>query len=290
MLYIRNLIIKILRPNIIIKCLLFILSGMSLVCSVFFGTKFIAVPFLSFVLTAYTLAVIIAGFPTVVRKGKNALYENPYTSILLNDLRLRTQLRLTFGLFFNFFYAIFKFFSGLYFRSEWLISIGVYYLIICTSKFLLLRSAKQEHSDSMVQRRRELKYCRYVGLLLFVLSSVISGIAAKMIYDNETIKYPEYFFGLLAVYTAYRLISAIYSLIKYRHADNPFYSTTKSLDLASALMALLTLQTSLLAKYGTDPTQVRSLNTITSAVVLLLVLFISVNLIIKSTKMLKKTV
>ncbi len=288
--HVRNFIIKIVRPNIIIKSILFILSGISLVCSAVFGTNFIAVPFLSFMLTAYTLAVIIAGLPIAFRKGKNALYENPYTSILINDLKLRTQLRLTFGLFFNFFYAIFKLFAGLFFRSEWLISIGAYYLIICTSKFMLLRSAKQEHIDSINQRRSELKYCRYVGLLLFVLSSVISGIAAKMIYDNETIKYPEYFFGLIAIYTLYRLISAVYSLIKYRKVDNPFYSTTKSLDLASALMALLTLQTALLARYGSNPTAVRALNTITSAVVLLLVLGISLNIIIKSTKKLKNLV
>ncbi len=226
----------------------------------------------------------------ITKKNKTAFLKKSYTKYFINDLKLRIQLRLTFGLFFNFFYAIFKLFAGLYFKSEWLISIGAYYLIICTAKFMLIRSAKQEHINSINQRRYELKYCRYVGLLLFVLSSVISGIAAKMIYENETIKYPEYFFGLIAFYTLYRLASAIYSLIKYRKVDNPFYSTTKSLDLSSALMALLTLQTALLAKYGQNPRSVQSLNTVTSAVVLILVLIISLNTIIKCTKKLKKLI
>jgi divalent metal cation (Fe/Co/Zn/Cd) transporter len=208
----------------------------------------------------------------------------------MSDIKLRTRLRLTFGLFFNFFYAVFKLFTGILFHSEWLVSIGAYYFIICTSKFMLLRSAKEVHEDSIIQRRRELVNCRYVGLLLFVLSSVISGMAAKMIYDNETVGYPPYFFGLIAVYTAYRLISAIYSLIKYRHADNPFYSTTKSLDLSSALMALLTLQTALLARYGTNASLTRGLNSLTSAVVLITVIAISINIIIKSTKKIKKLV
>ncbi len=286
----KNVLLKIVKPPTVVKAFLFIISGISLVFTVISGKSFIAVPFLSFIITAYTLAVIIAGLPTAVKKGRTALYSNPYSQVLLTDIKLRTRLRLTFGLFFNFFYAVFKLFTGIFFRSEWLISIGAYYFIICTSKFMLLRSAKEIHDDSIAQRRRELINCRYVGLLLFILSSVISGLAAKMVYDNETVGYPPYFFGLIAVYTAYRLISAVYSLIKYRRVDNPFYSTTKSLDLSSALMALLTLQTALLARYGTSPLLTRGLNSLTSAVVLLTVIIISVNIIIKNTKKIKKLV
>lgn len=286
----KNIILKIVKPPAVVKAFLFIVSGISLVFTMISGKSFIAIPFLSFIITAYTLAVIIAGLPTAVKKGKTALYNNPYSQVLLNDLKLRTRLRLTFGLFFNFFYAIFKLFTGIFFRSEWLISIGAYYFIICTSKFMLLKSAKELHDDSIAQRRRELVHCRYVGVLLFVLSSVISGMAAKMIYDNETVKYPEYFFGLITVYTVYRLVSAIYSLIKYRNADNPFYSTTKSLDLSSALMALLTLQTALLARYGTATAQTRIINSITSVIVLVSVIVISINIVVRSTKKIKKLV
>lgn len=283
-------ILKIVKPPVYVKAFLFIVSGLSLAFTVISGRSFIAIPFLSFIITAYTLAVIIAGLPTAVTKGKTVLYNNPYSQVLITDIKLRTRLRLTFGLFFNFFYAIFKFFAGLFFRSEWLISIGVYYFLICTSKFMLLKSADETHDDSINQRRRELKYCRFVGILLFVLSSVISGMAAKMIYDNETVGYPEYFFGLITVYTACRLISAVYSLIKYRHHDKPFYYTTKSLDFASALMSLLTLQTAILARYGTNPTLTRSLNALTSAVVLLTVIIISINIIVKNTRKIKKLV
>lgn len=283
----KNIILKIVKPPAIVKAFLFIISGISLVFTIVSGKSFIAVPFVSFIITAYTLAVIIAGLPTAVRKGKTALYKNPYSQVLLTDLKLRTRLRLTLGLFLNFFYAIFKLFTGIFFRSEWLISIGSYYFIICTAKFMLLKSAKELHDDSIAQRRLELVHCRYVGVLLFVLSSVISGMAAKMIYDNETVKYPEYFFGLIAVYTGYRLVSAIYSLIKYRRADNPFYSTTKSLDLSSALMALLTLQTALLARYGAGVAEIRIINSITSALVLISVIVISINIVVRSTKKIK---
>ncbi len=287
---IRNLILKIVKPNAVIKSVLFILSGVSLVFTVISGRSFIAIPFLSYVLTAYTLAVIIAGIPDVFKKGKKALYENPYSSVLINDLKLRTRLRLTFGLFVNLFYAIFKLFTGIFFRSEWLISIAVYYLLMSVSKFMLLRSARTHPYCTVEQRRNELKNCRYVGILLFIVSSVISAMAAHMIYENETVRYPTLFFGFIAAYTGWRLISAIYSLIKYRKADNPFYSTTKSLDLSSALMSVLTLQTALLAKYGTNPTLIRSLNSATSAVVLVSVLVISINIIIRSTKKLKSLV
>ncbi len=286
---IKNVILKIVKPNTIIKSLLFIISGISLAFTIISGKSFIAIPFLSFFITAYTLAVIVAGLPDAFKKGKKALYENPYSSVLINDLKLRTRLRLTFGLFFNFFYAIFKLFAGLFFKSEWLVSMAAYYFILSTSKFMLLRSARIKHSNSIEQQRAEIKYSLYVGLLLFIMSSAISAMAAQMIYENETVSYPYYFFGIITVYTFTRLISAIYSLIKYRKANNPFYYTTKLLDLSAALMALLTLQTSLLSRYGKSPDSVRTLNTVTATVVLIAVIGISLGLIVKSTKALKRT-
>ncbi len=281
---------KIIRPPVIFKLILTAVSAVLLGFTFAHGIEHTVIAYVSYVVSAYTLTVIIAGMPVVFRKGRYILASNRYSSRIINDLELRTRLSLYFGLFINMVYAMFKLSTGIMYRSSWFISIAAYYFILGIIKFLLLlgvrTSSKAAENDR--KKRSELRYCRSTGLLLLALDLAMAAITVNMILRDKRYQYPGMVIYVSAGYTLYRLIASTINVIKYRKISNPLMSAAKALDFATALMAIFALQTAMLTKFGGAGIYVAVFNSLTGGIVCFSVLLIAVYVIIKASIDLKK--
>ncbi len=271
-----------------LKLILTVVSAALITFTFLFGIDHSVIAYISYLLSAYTLTVLIASTPIIVRKGKSIILQNRYSSKIINDSTLRIRLKLYLGLFINLSYAIFKLSTGVLYGSSWFVSVAVYYFILGLNRFIVLRGVRDSLScNSNEQEITELKYCRITGTLLLLLDLAISIMASYMIYENETYYYPGMVIYVSAAYTFYRLVSATVNFIKLRKSHSPLIISANSLDLSAAIMAIYILQTAMIARFSKATDTVWILNTITGTAVFILVLGIAIHLIITSTVKLK---
>lgn len=95
--------------------------------------------YLVYCMSAYSLCILLAVVPALVKKIKAAVWNSwimrkiansGFGGKYLNDLAFRGGLSIYQGMTINFFYVIFRVVAGVRYRSAWFISMAVYYLVL----------------------------------------------------------------------------------------------------------------------------------------------------------------
>lgn len=158
-----------------------------------------ALQYLSYVSSAYALIITITAFPHVIvfvkltkqRVIKSTIMKKirstAFGERFFGDLRFRTELSLYGGLFINFLYIAIKFFSGIYYRSVWFISLAAYYILLAIMRFILLH----KNTNSVMTMETELKRYRLCGIMLLIMNQALAGIVIFMAHQNKGFDYPE---------------------------------------------------------------------------------------------------
>lgn len=97
------------------------------------------IAYLSFVLSAYTLIALCCKMPKTVKKIKGRLFSNPHSRRYLTNADLRAEISLYSGLCIHLLYSAFKLISGFHYRSLWLGTEAIYYIILSLIQFLLIK-------------------------------------------------------------------------------------------------------------------------------------------------------
>ncbi|MGN0520424.1 MAG: hypothetical protein ACI4LB_06750 [Candidatus Fimenecus sp.] len=239
-----------------------------------------------YVLSAYTLTADVA---TAIRLGKvlkTRLRQNTHIDAYFTQADLRVRISLYCGTAVNLAYAVFKLGTGILYRSVWLGSVAIYYILLVLIRFLLIRDDRTVRKHTDTTQISLWKSYRRCGGTLLVLNIVISGMMVQMIAQNQGTAYPEYVIYASAAYTFYRLIAAFVKIRKTRKMQNPILSAAKAVDLCIALMALFSLQTAMLSVFGADMPQntQRWLNVVSGAAVCVLVICIAIYMLLRAKK------
>lgn len=182
--------------------------------------------------------------------------------------RTRAGILLSFGFLLNLGYAVFSLAMGLRSRSLWQGSIGIYYLLLCFSRYLLLREYRRlRQMPACVRCIREVRIYRLTGAMLLMLQAAQLSLLIQMLVQNRSYAYSGFLLFLLSVYTAYRLIAALIRNLRLRRAHSPLLLATRSINLAVALLSLLALQTAVLSRFSADAATARIANGITGGLV-----------------------
>lgn len=214
----------------------------------------------------------------ILKKIKNY----PKISKYFYDIFARTELTLKVGLGVNAGYGIFKLTSGVFYRSLWFSAVAVYYLLLCVLKFYLLRYGFGSNT-----KHHELLSFRNCSVMLLLLNITISVIIYLMLLQNKSTAYSTVILYGSAIYTFFRLLTAIVDSKKLKKLDSPTLSATKALNLSVALMALFSLQTVLFDRFGIDSKLKLSLNLFSGTVIGGAVIIIAVRMLIKAQKEIK---
>lgn len=253
--------------------------------------------YLAYGLSAYGLVILTTGLPGVLRATRARverfppmrwLRRHPLGGRYLSDAAFRAEVSLYPSLCFNLLYAGVKLASGVYYRSPWFISLGVYYALLAVMQFLLLTSTRKTRRRSDLAE--ELRRYRTCGGLLACMTLALSGVILYIVRQDAQYSYPGALIYAMALYAFYAVISAVVSLVRFRRRGSPVLSAAKAVKLAAALMSMLALQTAMLDRFsGPDAHLFRQGMTIgAGAVVCGLVLGMAAYMTVRGARQLKR--
>lgn len=200
------------------------------------------------------------------------------------------------SLVFNILLAASKIVAGWWFSSQWLMVLAGYYLVLCVTKFLILRNTRGKTAPSPGQSQtiKGWRAFRLCGCLLVILSFALQGVAIMIVKEGNGFRYHGYLIFVVALYDFYCLISSVIYLVKKRKVHSPVIMAVKHISLATSLMSMLSLQTAMFASFGQEMTlenqQLMNLLTGTAVCSILAVLGIAMVIVAnKKTKALKNS-
>ena len=188
----------------------------------------------------------------------------------------------------NLFYVIVKFVSGVIYHAPWFVALALYYAFLAVMRFSVLSLVRRDpHGQDLIAEWRRSRLC---GMILLGMNVVLSGMVAFIITRQANYDYPGIMIFVMASYTFYMFILAIVNLVRFRKYGSPLLSSVKAISMTAALVSMLSLETAMLDRFGGDgPTRFReTMIGVTGAVICAVVLTMSIVMIVRSTKALRK--
>lgn len=253
--------------------------------------------YLSYFASAYALTVLGLGAPGIVRSLRRWIECHPLTRKIrsiplgrryVEDVRFRTEVSLGIGFTINLLYIIIKMVSGIYYRSTWFIALGVYYTLLAVMRLLLL--CRKRWPEGKARRELELHRYRLCGYVLLMMNLALSGIVVFMVRYDRGYEYPGTLIYAMAAYSFYAVITAAVNVIKFRRHESPILSAAKAISLVAALVSVLSLETAMLAQFGSedDPLFRKAMTGATGGGVCAIVLGMALFMIVKASRQLKQ--
>lgn len=281
---------KILFPPIGLLILLTVFSAVSLTTVFANGWEASPLAYVSYFLSAYTLTAICIRIPGLhpVKNTRRLICSTTLGNRYMTDHTFKARVSLYLSLGINLLYSVFKFLTGICYASVWLGALAIYYSLLATLRFLLLRHMKRNQTAPSPNLISEYRRYRLCGYLLIGVHIVLAGMVVQMVQQNQSYQYPGTMIYAVAAYTFWTVTVSILNLVKYRRYASPVLSASKILCLASALVSLLALETAMIARFGEDESFRRTMVSLTGTAVCLIVLGMSIYMVIRSNRELKK--
>lgn len=279
---------KLLFPPIWLMVLLTVGSAAGLTLVFLRGLSESPIAYVVYMLAFYTLSVICIfcffTFPQYYRNAKEKVYANPFTRRLATDPIYRTHASLYASLAINLLYVAIKVVSSIIYNTSWFMIFAAYYAIMAIMRFLLVRYVNQNGiGKNLLAEWRRSRLC---AIFLMTVNLALSGAVLMMVYFDRGFRYGGILIYVMAMYAFYTTTLAIVNIVKYSKYRSPILSTAKIVNLASALITMLALETAMLAQFGTDssPEFHRTMIIATGAGISVIVVTMSVYMIVRSTR------
>lgn len=186
------------------------------------------------------------------------------------NIRKNTLLKFIFNLIF----ALYNFVLGIASYSWWFIASGAYYIVLSTMRMSVILFSKKD-------RKNENFIMRFSGVMIFVLSIVLSGIVYMTVEHDVAVKYHEIAMITIALYAFTKITLAIINFVKSRKNHRPYIKTLRSIAFADSVVSIYSLQRSMLVSFGEmKAADIVLMNTLSGVGMCIIVIFIGLNLIL----------
>lgn len=276
-------------PHIAVMIALVPIATAALLCAfLIFGSEH-PVSYAAYMVAFYTLCVWCIRIPDIVKLVKKIQRDNRLVNRLTTDAHLRVKLSLVGSVVFNLAYAVFQFGLGLFHGSFWFHSIAIYYLLLVVMRAFLLKDVRRATPGENMES--ELRRYRFCGVILLIMTQALVSMVFFITYFGRGVTHHSITTIAMAAFTFTALTVAIVNIVKYRRYNSPLFSASKAINLAAALVSMLTLETAMLSAFESEDNtpMFRSLMTgLTGIAVCLIIIAIAIFMIVRSTKALKK--
>ncbi len=276
----KDRILPILYPGKILTWLIPIL-GFSLLAFIFYqGWENTPLAYFSYVLAFYSLILLILGSIPVFIRGRKAYHQfRPKDPCYLRKSLLRSL-----GI--NAVYGLFQLASGLYYQSPWFFSCGIYYLVLCLIRLVLVRYERKQSACTDDVQKRIIGWSgfRAAGIGMLLLNLAITGMVFQMIWHGQGSHYPKIMVYAVAAYTFYRLTMSIIRVIQSRGKLTPLEGAARNINLTAAIMSLYSLQIAMLNAFGQGTDNVMLMNSLSGAGTCLLVILGALGMVLHGHK------
>lgn len=179
----------------------------------------------------------------ILKLLKNNLY---FKKVYFNN-RNRIVFSAASGFIFNLIYALYNGILGIFTKSLWLVTLSAYYIILSTLRFFTVlydrrNSKKPDNSENFV-----MKFC---GVLIIILSFVLSGSMYLSLTRDVAVKYHEIIMISIALYTFIKITVAIINVVKVQKTQSMLLSAIRNISCADAAASIVSLQRSMIASFG----------------------------------------
>ena len=245
------------------------------------------VSYVAFAFSSYMTVAVCACMPRLVREAIALAHRIPWLHRYMTDDHVRMHVSLYLSLGLNMLYAVMKLLMGVYFRSVWFVTLGVYYALLTALRFMLLGHVRRRAPGSGLIP--ELKRVRLCGAALIPMTIALTGMVILVIDRNEGFVYPGYLIDVAALYAFCAVISAAVNLVKYRRCRSPVMSAARAVSLVSALVSVFALETAMLSRFGQerDPLFRRMMLSATGAAICGFILDMAAVMIVHATRRLR---
>ena len=185
-------------------------------------------------------------------------------------------------------------------RSIWFGALAAYYimLVVLRGSILIYYGKRKKAVDKGQPQTQTLiadgKLYRACGILLLLLPACLSFAIMQMVREGDSFEHKGITIYVYAIYAFYKIITAIYSLVKERRSDSLVILAIRNIKLADAMVSILALQTAMFREFGgpSGDMSAVTMNAVTGLVVCVLTVAIGVYMIVKASlriKTLKQT-
>lgn len=255
-----------------------------------------ALSYASYGLSAYSLLVVIAHIPGIIRAFKTDFEDHSLIHRVLQssqgqkiryDRLYRAQLLLYEGLLASLVYAAINAGFGIAYHSVWSGTLAAYYLLLAFMRLMLVRHVRLLPVGQ--DMRAEWRLYRLCGTALLAMNLVLAAVVYLIQRSGACFDYPGILIYVMAAYTFYAFVIAIVNIVRFRRYNSPAMSAAKAVSLISALVSVLSLETAMLAQFSAEQDELfrRMMTGLTGIAVCAGVLAIAMIMITKSTKALR---
>lgn len=221
----------------------------------------------------YSLTVLVIFFFLRVKKIRlqiiTLLKRNNRTREILDDRVERYRAFLIVSFILNLILSIIKIVIGAYLSSYWVLINGAYYLVLAILRAFISKSWK----ESAEKQRAKIKVAAF---LLAIMAITYFVILIEMYINYSAIIYPMYLIYLAALYAFVKVSFAIKDIFSKKIERSPVIVANFGVKLANALVAIIFLESSMLAEFGINSEGERVLLLISGCIVALIILLLSV--------------
>lgn len=280
----KKLIRAVFEPPYWFRCLFGVISTAALIVVFRLQLQRSCAAYVVYLLSALGLYYLITGMALpLFRKIKALLWRSRYIRRYHKDAAFKARVNLYSGTALNIVYAAFKLIAGLYYGSEWMIAVAVYYAVLILLKQTLVRQdLRHLRARAVPDNMTQWKTYRRTGWLMLLMNIGLSGITAQVVARNESFYYPGVIIFAIAAYSFYRIVIAVIRLLKFRRHEDPIFAASGNIDVCFAVTAMFTLQTAMFASFA-EGKDVRIPNIITGTAVAMIATSLAVFMIVKAS-------
>ena len=204
----------------------------------------------------------------------------PYDTLskLSGNKRQQIMIVTTGSLIINLLYAVYNGALGIWGQSIWFITMGMYYTVLSIMRVLAVKG--EYRTCKTAQMPRELSIMKTVGILLLLLTLILTGsICLSLKYDLPK-RYGTIIMITIATYTSVKVVMAVINFVKARKHYTPLIITIRNISISDALVSLLSMQMSMYATFGEGKTDSsHTMHVITGAGICLCIVLIGISMI-----------
>lgn len=272
---------KILKPNKIIGLSICLIATLLLIYVFNNRLENTFIGYFSYPFSTYGLIILIQYINDLFKYLSKRIKNNNIYKLYKDNYSIFYKYQTIISFLISLIYFLIKTYLGIKSNSNWLITLGIYYLVLCFIKFVFIKNYK--NIDKEISN--ECKILKIVGFVLLFLNLILVLMIIQIIAYDKTFTYYFYLIFAMALYDFIIIIISFKNVIKDRKNNNPIIITKNNISLATAMVSMLSLETSMIYTFGNnDYAFKRKATAIFGAVMILINTLNSINMIIKANK------
>ena len=242
---------------------------------------------LSILYIIYGIAVVVVNRKGILNVLKRIGHAIPLIDRMMNEKNFRFRIFMYWGTFISFLMLVFYIIACYVYDSFWFGALAGYNLIIMIIRVVMSRQDfyyKRKGYSGEKLHRKQLGTFRWVGVSILLLNIVIGGMALLMTFENQYFPYNAALIMSIAIFAIYRFVTGISNAKKFSENKNKIFSASKILDMIIGIMAMYTLQTTMLSLLPDNHKGRFYANLVVGIIVFFISLVIGVHMVYISTK------